>query len=41
MHPKVNHINGKQRSFITTNYALNVKFMQMKKLMNGRFSPII
>jgi hypothetical protein len=31
MHPKVNHTNGKQKSFITTNYALNVKFMQMKK----------
>jgi hypothetical protein len=27
----MHHKNGKQKSFITTNYVLNVYFMQMKK----------
>jgi hypothetical protein len=39
LHPKVKHTNGKQINLTTTNYALNIKIIQMKKLMNEKFSP--
>jgi hypothetical protein len=31
MHPKVDLKNGKQKIFITTNYVLNFKTIQIKK----------
>jgi len=41
LNPKVNHKNGKQKNFIRTNYAFNLKVFKQIKIMNGRFSLII
>ncbi len=37
-HPKVDHTNEKQENFITTNYALKFKAIQIKKLMSERIN---
>ncbi len=37
-HPKVDHTNEKQEKFITTNYALKFKAIQIKKLMSERIN---
>jgi hypothetical protein len=41
LNPKVDHTNGKQKNFIRTNYAFNLKIFKQIKIMNGRFSLLI